>query len=110
MSASEQLSKVVKIHHGGQITIPAELRRRIGIEDETFLRITVEGGDLRVSPLSAVAKEAEGEKGDWLDALYDAYAPVRAGILARGISEEEVNADIDAAITEFRAEQRAQSE
>jgi hypothetical protein len=42
--------------------------------------------------------------------LYEYYAPVREEILARGIPEEEVNADIDAAIAAVRAEQRANRE
>lgn len=74
MSTSEPLSKVVKILRGGQITIPAEFRRQIGIEDETLLRITVEDGDLRVS---SVRHDVHAGKGDWLDALYDAYAPTQ---------------------------------
>ena len=41
--------------------------------------------------------------------LYEYFAPVREEILRRGISEEEVNADIDAAIAEVRAEQRAKA-
>jgi hypothetical protein len=48
------------------------------------------------------------EKGSpWLRALYDYYAPVRQDMIDRGISDEEVNADIDAAIAAVRAEQRS---
>lgn len=43
----------------------------------------------------------------WLRELYEYFAPVREEILARGISEEELFADIDAAVAEVRAEQRA---
>ncbi len=100
MSKSDQLTRVVRILRGGQITIPAAFRKELGIDDETLLRLSVEDGELRVSPVRIVDKEET----DWLDALYDAYAPVRAGILARGISEGEVNADIDTAIAEVRAE------
>jgi bifunctional DNA-binding transcriptional regulator/antitoxin component of YhaV-PrlF toxin-antitoxin module len=107
MSTSERSSRVVQVLRGGRIVIPAEFRRLIGIEDDSLLRITVEDGDLRVSPVNS---EMQGKERDWLDALYDAYAPTRADILARGISEEEVNTDIDAAIAEVRAEQRAQPE
>ena len=39
----------------------------------------------------------------WLKELYEYFAPVREEIIARGISEEEVNADIDAAIAEVHA-------
>jgi hypothetical protein len=43
----------------------------------------------------------------WLRARYDYFAPVRQEIIDRGISEEEVNADIDAAIAGVRAEHRS---
>lgn len=104
MSVSNQSSKVVRILRGGQITIPVEFRRRLGIDDETLLRITVEDGELRVSPVPSAEKDAGP---DWLDTLFDAYAPIRAEILARGIAEEEINSDIDAAIAEVRAAHRS---
>jgi bifunctional DNA-binding transcriptional regulator/antitoxin component of YhaV-PrlF toxin-antitoxin module len=103
MSQTEKLTKVVRSLRGGQITIPAEFRKRMGIDDETLLKLTLDGTELHVVPVR-VAERDEGS--DWLKKLYDYYAPVRAEILARGISEEEVNADIDAAIAEVRAEQR----
>jgi hypothetical protein len=40
---------------------------------------------------------------DWFKDLYDYFAPVRAEIIARGIGEDEVNADIVAALQEVRA-------
>jgi hypothetical protein len=88
------------------MTIPAEFRRALDldIDAETMLRVTLSEGSLQVTPV----KVAETHKGSpWLRELYEYYAPVREEILARGISEEEVNADIDAAITAVRAEQRA---
>ena len=38
----------------------------------------------------------------WFGELYAFFAPVRAEIIERGISEEEVNADIDAAVRAVR--------
>lgn len=102
MSASDHMTKVVRTLRSGQITIPAEFRRRLGIDDSTLLRMTLENGELRVSPVRIV--ETGGEP-DWLDALYAAHAPIRADVLARGITSEEINADVDAAIAEVRAEQ-----
>ena len=39
----------------------------------------------------------------WLRQLYLYFAPVRQEIVDRGISEDEVNADIDAAIKDLRS-------
>ena len=105
MKQSDHMSKDVRMLRGGQVTIPVEFRRRLGINEETMLRMSVADGELRVSPLRLVEQDGY----DWLHALYDAYAPVRANILAQGISEEEINADIDAAIAEVRAEHLAPS-
>lgn len=97
-------TRLVRPRRDGQITIPAEFRRLLGIDTETMLRVTLADGELRIKP---VATSDSSHSSDWLQALYDYYAPVREEILARGISEEEVNADIDAAIAAVRAEQRA---
>jgi AbrB family looped-hinge helix DNA binding protein len=104
MRSSNQPTKVVRALRSGQITIPAEFRRRLGIDDKTLLRLTLEDGELRISPVRIV--ESAGER-DWLDALYEAYAPIREEVLARGIPSEEIYADIDVAIAEVRAEQLA---
>lgn len=94
---------LVKTQPGGQITIPSHFRQALGIEDEKLLLLTLEDGALRVT-----LADAEENRGSlWLRELYDYFAPVREEILASGITEEELNADIDAAIAEVRAEQRA---
>jgi hypothetical protein len=60
---------------------------------------------------SGEAGQSEQGKGSpWLRELYEYFAPVREEILARGITEQELNADIDAAIAEVRAEERARME
>jgi bifunctional DNA-binding transcriptional regulator/antitoxin component of YhaV-PrlF toxin-antitoxin module len=104
MSETTQLTKIVRPLRGGQITIPAAFRKELGIDGETMLRMTLVDGELRIKPV----RMTEAPKGSpWLRELYEYFAPVREEILRRGISEEEVNADIDAAIAEVRAEQRA---
>jgi bifunctional DNA-binding transcriptional regulator/antitoxin component of YhaV-PrlF toxin-antitoxin module len=97
-------TKFVRPLRGGQITIPAAFRRQLRIDSETMLRMTLVDGELRIKPLR-VAEDEEGSPG--LRGLYEYFAPVREEILARGIPEAEVNADIDAAIEEVRAEERA---
>lgn len=104
MSQTVEMSKIVRSLRGGQVTIPAAFRRELGIGDDTLLRMTLADGELRIKPVE-VSEPTKGSP--WLRELYEYFAPVREEILARGISEEEVNADIDAAIAEVRAEQRA---
>jgi bifunctional DNA-binding transcriptional regulator/antitoxin component of YhaV-PrlF toxin-antitoxin module len=104
MSRSAQITKIVRPLRGGQVTIPAAFRKELGIDAETMLRMTLVDGELRIKPIQVT----EAPKGSpWLRELYEYFAPVREEIFRRGISEEEVNADIDAAIAEVRAEQRA---
>jgi bifunctional DNA-binding transcriptional regulator/antitoxin component of YhaV-PrlF toxin-antitoxin module len=104
MSQSTQMTKIVRPLRGGQVTIPAAFRKELGIGDETMLRMTLIDGELRIKPVQMT----ETPKGSpWLRELYEYFAPVREDILRRGISEEEVNADIDAAIAAVRAERRA---
>jgi bifunctional DNA-binding transcriptional regulator/antitoxin component of YhaV-PrlF toxin-antitoxin module len=104
VSQTVAMSKIVRSLRGGQVTIPAAFRRELGIGDDTMLRMTLADGELRIKPVE-VSEPSKGSPG--LRALYEYFAPVREEILARGISQEEVFADIDAAIAEVRAEQRA---
>lgn len=107
MSRKAAPASIVRPLRDGRLTIPAAFRKELGIDDTTPVRITIAEGELRISP----APMADGAKGSpGLRALYEYFAPVREEILARGISEEEVNADIDAAIAAVRAERRAQRE
>jgi bifunctional DNA-binding transcriptional regulator/antitoxin component of YhaV-PrlF toxin-antitoxin module len=94
-------TKLVRQLRGGQITIPVEFRRELGIEAETLLRMTLEDGELRIVPVEA---EPRGKGSPWVRELYDYFAPVREQIAAAGYTDEEINADIDAAIRAVREE------
>jgi bifunctional DNA-binding transcriptional regulator/antitoxin component of YhaV-PrlF toxin-antitoxin module len=107
VSQTIEMSKIVRSLRGGQVTIPAAFRRELGIGDDTLLRMTLADGELRIKPVE-VSEPTKGSP--WLRELYEYFAPVREEILRRGISEEEVNADIDAAIAAVRAEQRAKGQ
>jgi bifunctional DNA-binding transcriptional regulator/antitoxin component of YhaV-PrlF toxin-antitoxin module len=100
-------TKLVRPLRGGQITIPVEFRRALGLDEETMLRVTLSDGELRIAPVRA---DPTLKSKTALRALYDFFAPTRAAILASGITEEELFADIDAAVAEVRAEQRAKRE
>jgi bifunctional DNA-binding transcriptional regulator/antitoxin component of YhaV-PrlF toxin-antitoxin module len=104
MTESTQMTKIVRSLRGGQVTIPAAFRKELGINDETMLRMTLVDGELRIKPVQ-LTEMSKGSPG--LRALYEYFAPVREEILRRGISQEELFADIDAAIAEVRAEHRA---
>ena len=107
MSQTVEMSKIVRSLRGGQVTIPAAFRRELGIADDTLLRMTLADGELRIKPVE-VTEPTKGSP--WLRELYEYFAPVREEILASGISEEELFADIDAAVAEVRAEQRAKGQ
>ena len=97
-------TSIVRPLRDGKVAIPEGFRKELGIDDETMLRLTIVDGELRIAPV-AVDDETKGSP--WLRELYEYFAPVREEILRRGISEEEINADIDAAIAAVRAERRA---
>lgn len=44
---------------------------------------------------------------DWFGKLRDSFAPVRDGIEASGMTDDEVNAILDAALDEVRRERKA---
>ena len=104
MTDRAQMTKLVRVSRSGRITIPVEFRKQLGIDERTPLRMTLTSGEFTISPVESTTSSLGSP---WLGALYEYFAPVREEILARGIAEEEVNADIDAVIAEVRAEQRA---
>jgi len=110
MAATASKTKLVRPLRGGQITIPVEFRRSLGIDQDTMLCMTLTDGELVVRPVKFTQKDQKEEGSPWLRELYEYFAPVREEILRRGISEEEVNADIDAAIAAVRAEKRAKQQ
>lgn len=54
---TDGISKIVKPLPKGQVTIPAEFRRRLGIDESTLLNITLTGDRLEIRPLR-VGEEA----------------------------------------------------
>lgn len=100
MVLPEPTSKIIRPLRGGQITIPAEFRRQLGIDEHTMLKVTLEQGELRLKPVS-VREQTKGSP--WLRELYEYFAPVRQEALEKGYTEDEINADIDAAIAASRA-------
>ena len=77
------------------ITLPSDLEQLV------LERAAADGKGLEDYTLSVLRKDAE------LPDLRELFADVRADIQARGITDEEVEQDIEAAIAEVRARRRA---
>lgn len=103
MSDTAPTTRLIRPLRGGQITIPAEFRRRLGITEDTMLQVCLTEGELHIKP---VRLSETPEQPVWLRELYAYFEPVRQEMLDRKIPEEEINADIDAAIAAAREQRR----
>lgn len=99
MPDREPMSKIVRPLRSGQITIPAEFRKRLGIQEDTLLRLTLAGDEIHLKPVQQ-ADTAAGSP--WLKDLYDLFAPVRQEAEDKGYTDEEINATIDEAVKQVR--------
>jgi bifunctional DNA-binding transcriptional regulator/antitoxin component of YhaV-PrlF toxin-antitoxin module len=92
-------TKLVRSLRRGQITIPAEFMRQLGITDDSVLQMTIRDGELRIKPVRVV----DSEQGPaWFYELWEYFAPVREEADAKGYSDEEINAWIDEALAAVR--------
>lgn len=93
-------TRLVRSLRGGQITIPIEFRRALGIGPDTMLRVTREGDELRVTAAPAARPHGDAT---WFRELYDYFAPARQEAIDRGYTEDEINGWIDEAVAEVRS-------
>jgi AbrB family looped-hinge helix DNA binding protein len=94
---AEPMSRIVRSLRSGQITIPAEFRKELGIESDSLLQVSLVGGELRIKPVNGAAR-ATGSP--WLKELYAYFAPAREE--AAKYDEDEINADLDRTLAEVR--------
>ncbi len=66
MPDSKPLTKIVRPLAKGQITLPVAFRRRLRIDAQTVLSVTLKGGRIEIVPLRAVP-EAETSSGGTRD-------------------------------------------
>ena len=92
------LERIIRPLRRGQITIPAEFRRRLGIDDDTLLQLTLQEGKIEITPMVATPVSEMA----WARELYAMFAPVREE--ARDMEEAEINALIDEAIDDVRSQ------
>lgn len=97
MKEREPMTRIVRPLRSGQITIPAEFRKLLGITEDSVLQMMLREGELRIRPMR-VTETAAGSP--WLKDLYDLFAPVREE--AAAMSEEEVDEAIRGAVTASR--------
>jgi AbrB family looped-hinge helix DNA binding protein len=96
----ESKTRVVRQLRSGQITIPAEFRKRLGITPETMFKMTLEDGELRIKP---VRVEVANRGAEALREIYEMFAPVRQEAIDKGYTDEEINQWIDEAVAEVRS-------
>lgn len=99
MAQRKRVTRTVRQLRNGQITIPADFRRELGINDDSLLQVTLVGDELRIIKLSA-APAAAGTP--WLAELYERFAPVRQEAIDSDYTEEEINEAIDRAVAGAR--------
>ncbi|MGZ8876230.1 MAG: AbrB/MazE/SpoVT family DNA-binding domain-containing protein [Halobacteriota archaeon] len=90
------MTRIVRQLRGGQVTIPADYRRMLGITDDSLLQMSAEAGELRIKPIRVTGQAGSG----WINELYELFVPVRKQASQR--SEQEVNAAIDEAVQAVR--------
>lgn len=96
--ADALLTRIVCPLRRGQLTIPAEFRRRLGIDDDTLLQLTLYEDKIEIVPV--VTKPVAGMA--WARELYEMFAPIRQE--AQRMDEAEIEALIDEAIDEVRSQ------
>lgn len=88
------MSKLVRVQEKGQVTLPAQLRRKLGIEKGDLVAVEEANGGLLITPQEVLATQALDEigeilrsKGLTLEDLIESGRKERAALL--GISNTE---------------------
>ena len=95
----QNMTLIVRSLRGGQITIPALFREKLGIDTNSLLQMTLDGDELCLKPVRLQNDKAAGSA--WLKELYDYFASVRKDMAK--YSESEINKAIDDAVRAVRS-------
>lgn len=90
------LTQIVRPLRRGQLTIPAEFRRRLGISNDTLLQLTLHEDKIEIVPVVTTPTKSKA----WARELYGMFAPIRQEVQA--MDEAEIDTLIDEAIDEVR--------
>ena len=94
---TESSTKIVRPLRRGQITIPAEFRRRLHIDEGSLLEITLHEGKIEITPVVTTSADQS-----WVRELHTMFSSVREQ--ARELDEAEIDATIDETISEVRSQ------
>lgn len=93
------MTKIVRSLRGGQVTIPADFREKLGIDADTLLQMSLIQGELRIKPVKAI-DTVGGSK--WVKELYDLFEPVRKEAKEKDYTEKKINTAISKAVRAVR--------
>ena len=94
--------RIVRQLRGGQITIPKAFREALGIDEDALLEAVLDGDTLTLRRAEVVDYSHNSRM---LKELYDLFAPTREALA--DWTEDDINAAVDGAVAEARAEIRA---
>ena len=100
MPQRKRMTRIIRPLRGGQITIPAEFRKELGITEESVLQVTLSEGELHLKPVRVTEV---GEGSPMLKELYEYFAPAREEVVEKGYTGEEIDAAIDRAVEAVRS-------
>ena len=90
------MEQLVKVTRGGQVTIPAEMRREAGIEIGDYIEVRLEEGRLVLLPKEVIDKDQTWFWTDeWQAAEREAEEDLRAGRVETFDTLEALIADLD---------------
>ena|SRR5438270_1393035 len=102
MPQQKRMSRIIRPLRGGQITIPAEFRKELGITEESVLQVTLSEGELHLKPVRVTES---GEGSPMLKELYEYFAPAREEVREKGMTKDEIDTAIDQALEAVRSKQ-----
>ena len=91
--------KFVRVQEKGQITLPADMRRNLGLKKGDLVSVTATADGVLIKPVTV--QEQKGSP--WVRELYEYFAPVRQEAIEKGYTEDEINAAIDEAVADVRS-------
>ena len=91
------MEQLIKVTRGGQVTIPAVLRREVGIEVGDYLEVRLEEDRLVLLPKQVIDKsQAYFWTEAWQEGEREAEENLRTGQVKRFETLENLIADLDA--------------
>ena len=91
------MEQLVKVTRGGQVTIPADVRRQAGIEIGDYVEMRLEEGHLVLVPKQLIDKDQTWFwTKEWQAAEREAENDLRAGQMKEFDTLDDLIADLDA--------------